>query len=41
MLFDIPLIADWKKFGEHRQQLTDHDTTHENEGRIYYEYMLP
>jgi hypothetical protein len=23
MLFDIPFIADWKKVGEHRQQLTD------------------
>ncbi len=23
MNFDIPFIADWKKIGEHRQQLTD------------------
>jgi hypothetical protein len=27
MLFDIPFIADWKKIGEHRQQLTDINTT--------------
>jgi hypothetical protein len=25
MLFNIPFIADWKKIGEHRQQLTDHN----------------
>jgi hypothetical protein len=37
MLFDIPIIADWKKIGEHRQQVTDHDTTSENEGRIDYD----
>jgi hypothetical protein len=23
MLFDIPFVADWHKFGEHRQSLTD------------------
>jgi hypothetical protein len=34
MLFDILFIADWKKIGEHRQELTDHNTAHENEGRI-------
>ncbi len=27
MLFDIPFIADWKKIGEHRQRLTDLNTT--------------
>jgi hypothetical protein len=27
MLFKIPFIADWKKIGEHRQQLTDLNTT--------------
>jgi hypothetical protein len=39
-LFDIPFIADWKKFGQHRQWLTDLDTAHENEGRIDYDYKV-
>ncbi len=26
MLFDIPFIAEWKKIGEHRQQLTELNT---------------
>jgi hypothetical protein len=26
MLSNIPFIADWKKIGEHRQQLTDLNT---------------
>jgi hypothetical protein len=34
MLFDILFIAEWKKIGEHRQRLTDLNTTHENESRI-------
>ncbi len=40
MLFDIPVIADWKIIGEHRQSLTDHNTDHENEGRIDYDYKI-
>ena len=40
MLFDIPFIADWKKIGEHRQLLTDRDNSHENEGRIDYDYKV-
>jgi hypothetical protein len=40
MLFDIPLIADWKKIGEHRQKLTDLNTAHENEGKIEYVYKV-
>jgi hypothetical protein len=40
MLFDIPFIADWKKIGEHRQRLTDLNTTHENKGRIDYDYKV-
>ncbi len=40
MLFNIPCIADWKKIGEHRQLLTDHITSHENEGRINYDYKV-
>ncbi len=33
-LCDILFIADWKKIGEHRQQLTDLNTTQENKDRI-------
>jgi hypothetical protein len=40
MLFDIPFIADWKKIGEHRQQLTDLNNAHENKGRIDYDYKV-
>jgi hypothetical protein len=40
MLFDIPFIADWKKIGEHRQQLTDLKNAHENKGRIDYDYKV-
>jgi hypothetical protein len=40
MLFDIPFIADWKKIGEHRQRLTDLNTSCENEGRIDYDYKV-
>jgi hypothetical protein len=40
MLFDIPLIADWQKIGEHRQRLTDLNNACENEGRIDYDYTV-
>ena len=40
MLFDIPIIADWQKIGEHRQQLTDLNNTCENKGRIDYDYKV-
>ncbi len=40
MLFDIPFIADWQKIGEHRQQLKDLNNTHENKGRIDYDYKV-
>jgi hypothetical protein len=40
MLFDIPLIADWHKIGEHRQQLTDINNAHEKERRIDYDYKV-
>jgi hypothetical protein len=40
MLFDILFIADWQKIGEHRQQLTDLNTAHENKGRIDYDYKV-
>ncbi len=40
MLFDIPFIAERKNIGEHRQWLTDLNTTHENKGRIDYDYKV-
>ena len=40
MLFDILFIADWKKIGEQRQLLTDHNTSRENEGRIDFDYKV-
>jgi hypothetical protein len=40
MLFDIQFIADWHKIGEHRQRLTDLNTTRENKGRIDYDYKV-
>jgi hypothetical protein len=40
MLFDIPFIADWQKFGEHRQKLTDLNNARENEGTIDYDYKV-
>jgi hypothetical protein len=40
MLFDIPLIADWQKIGEHRQQLNDLNNARENKGRIDYDYNV-
>ncbi len=40
MLFNIPIIADWQKIGEHRQRLTDLKNACENEGRIDYDYKV-
>jgi hypothetical protein len=40
MFFDIPFIADWKKIGEHWQQLNDLATARENKGRIDYDYKV-
>ncbi len=40
VLFGIPFIADWKKIGQTRQQLTDHNNTCENGGRIDYDYRF-
>ncbi len=40
MLFDILLLADWKKIGEHRQQLPDLNTARENKGSIDYDYKV-
>ncbi len=40
MLYDIPFIADWKKIGENRQQLTDLNNTCKTEDRINYNYQV-
>jgi hypothetical protein len=40
MLFDVPFIADWQKFGQNRQGLTDLNNAHENGGRIDYDYKV-
>ena len=40
MLFDILLIADRQKIGEHRQRLTDLNNARENKGRIDYDYKV-
>jgi hypothetical protein len=40
MLFNILFIADRKTIGEHRQRLTDRNTDHDDEGRIYYDYKV-
>ncbi len=40
MLFDIPLIADWKQIGEHRQRQTDLGNERENKTRVDYDYKV-
>jgi hypothetical protein len=40
MLFDISFMADWKKIGDHRQSLTDHNNECENKRRIDYDYKV-
>ena len=40
MLFDIPIIADWQKIGEHRQGLTKLNNACENKGIIEYNYKV-
>jgi hypothetical protein len=41
VLFDIPIIADWQKIGEHRQRLAaDLNNACENKGRIDYDYKV-
>jgi hypothetical protein len=34
MLFDIPLVADWKQIGECRKSQTDCSNTHENNNKV-------
>jgi hypothetical protein len=38
MLFDIPLVADWHKIGEHKQSLTDCGNQRKNNQHIDYDY---
>jgi hypothetical protein len=40
MLFDILFMADWKKIGDHRQLLTDHNNERENKRRMDYDYKV-
>jgi hypothetical protein len=40
MLFDIPLMADWRKIGEQRQLLTDHGNQRKNAKQIDYDYKV-
>jgi hypothetical protein len=40
MLFDIPLVADWKQIGEYRQNQKDHSNTRENNKRVDYDYKV-
>jgi hypothetical protein len=40
MLFDIPLIADWKQIGEHRQRQTDLGNKRENKTHVDYDYKV-
>jgi hypothetical protein len=40
MLFNIPYIADWNKFGDYRQCQIDLNTTHENNSQIDYNYKV-
>ena len=38
-VFDIPLLADWLKIGEYRQQQTDRNTERENMAHVNWEYQ--
>jgi hypothetical protein len=40
MLFDIPFMADWRKFGDQRQSVTDCGNQHENANSIDYNYKV-
>jgi hypothetical protein len=40
ILVDIPLITDWQKIEEHKQQLTDLNNAWENKGRVDYDYKV-
>jgi hypothetical protein len=40
MLFNIPFVADWHKFGEQRQSLTNRGNQHKNAKCIDYDYKV-
>ncbi len=40
LLFDIPLVADWKQIGDYRQHQTDRSNKRENDKRIHYDYKV-
>ncbi len=40
MLFNIPLVADWKQIGEYRQNQTDCSNKRENNKRVDYNYKV-
>ncbi len=40
MLFDVPIIADWKQIGEYRQCQTDRDNECENKTRVNFNYKV-
>jgi hypothetical protein len=40
MLFNIPFMADWHKFGERWQSMIDHGNQRENAKRIDYDYKV-
>ncbi len=40
MLFDIPIVADWKQIGDYRQHQTDYSNKHENDKRFDYDYKV-
>jgi hypothetical protein len=40
MLFDIPFLADWNIFGEHRQHQTDLNMLHKNRSHCDWDYKV-
>ena len=40
MLFDIPLLSDWNKIGDHMQHQTDLKTERENHSRPDWDYTI-
>jgi hypothetical protein len=40
MLYNILVVADWRKIGEQRQSLTNHGNQHKNAKQIDYDYKV-
>ncbi len=40
MLFDIPIVADWKQIGDYRQHQTDCSNKRTNDKRVDYDYKV-